>query len=79
MAEARKISKQAKTQEAQQEFQARRNTYFHKIRDAKKASWTSFLEESKGKDIFTAYKYTKPRKIEKTPLIQGNQGLATDF
>ena len=79
MLDARRISKQERTLEAWQAFQAKRNIYFHEIRASKKASWTTFLEESKGKDIFTAYKYTKPRRIEKIPLIQGPTGLATDF
>ena len=32
---------------------------------------------SKGKDVFTIYKYTKPRRVERTPILnfQGQQAI----
>ncbi len=50
-------------------FQHTRNTYFHAIREAKKSDWQSFLSSAKGRDVFTAYKYTKPRRVERTPIL----------
>ena len=61
-----------KTTRCQQEwraFQQSRNTYFHTIRDAKRSDWHTFLSSAKGKDVFTAYIYTKPRRVERTPIL----------
>ena len=48
-------------------FKHSRIKYFHAIRKAKKQTWLTFLENTANKDIFTAYKYTKPRIFEKIP------------
>ena len=50
-------------------FQASRNVYFHAIRQAKQADWRRFLATAKEKDVFTADKYTKPRRVERTPIL----------
>ena len=58
-------------------FQQKRNTYFQAIRHAKKTDWQTFLSGAKGKDVFTAYKYTRPRRVERTPILnfQGRQAI----
>ena len=45
-------------------LQASRNIYFHAIQQAKQADRRTFLATAKGKDVFTAYKYTKPSHIQ---------------
>jgi len=43
-------------------------------------SWTNFLNNAEGKEVFQAYKFTKPRLIEKLPPIQNAQKeLKTEF
>ena len=56
------------------QFTVSRNKYFMAIREAKQQSWTSFLTEVTGKEVFQAYKYTKPRLIEKVPPIKDSEG-----
>ena len=34
---------------------------------------------AKGKDVFTAYKYTKPRRVERTPILKFQEQQAADF
>jgi hypothetical protein len=60
-------------------FQQSRNSYFHAIRQAKKTDWQTFLSSAKGKDVFTAYKYTKPRRVERTPILNFQGQQAIDF
>ena len=50
-------------------FRSNRSNYFQSIRRAKETHWNNFLENSQGKDIFTAFRFTKPRKIEHTPPL----------
>lgn len=45
-----------------------RNQYFHAIKTAKNDHWLSFLSRSKGKDIFTAFKYSDPQRHQ-NPII----------
>ena len=80
MSTHRRQWKQHRASEAWQSFSISRYTYFQAIRKAKERSWTAFLSTAEGKDIFQAYKYTKPRMVEKISPVQsaGNQ-LATDF
>ena len=55
-------------------FTSCRTEYFYAIKTAKRNSWTKFLSEAKGKEVFQAYKYTKPRLMEKIPPIQDSDG-----
>jgi len=56
-----------------------KNKYFHAIQTAKQASWTTFLQSAAGKDVFTAYHFTKPRKVAKIPPIQHENSLGITF
>lgn len=61
------------------DFKAARNTYFHSVRKAKSTTWNTFLEQAKGKDIFTAMKYVKPRKTQRTPPLSDGQNTFNTF
>ena len=61
------------------EFKLSRNAYFRTIRKAKSTSWRDFLANAKGKEIFQAVRYTKPRRVEKTPTLQNGDVTATIF
>ena len=41
--------------------------------------WMTFLVTAKGRDVFTAYKYTKPRRVERTPILNFHGQQAPDF
>ena len=61
------------------QFTATRNMYHRTIKDTKRQHWDTFLNEARGKEIFTALKYTKPRKTEPTPDITYDSETATTF
>ena len=60
-------------------FKEARNTYFSAIRKVKVESWLGFLTKATGKEVFQAYRYMNPRRTEKLPPIQSENGLAVDF
>jgi hypothetical protein len=43
-------------------YKNRRNKYFEAIREPKTESWTTFLENCKGKDVFKGLKYIKTNR-----------------
>lgn len=65
------------------EWKAIRQAYGKAIKVAKKAFWEEFLGEASGKDVFTAYSYTKDRQSPSLPSIaytkEGEQAVATTF
>ena len=48
-------------------FTAVRNSIFNVVRDAKVKNWNNFLQGARGREIFTAMRYTKPRRTDPTP------------
>jgi ribonuclease HI len=62
--------KQQKTRINWLAYTTQRNIYFRKIVQSKQTCWNDFLENAKGKDIFTALKYTKPQRHEPTPTMR---------
>ena len=57
-----------------------RNIYHDAIKNAKTQCWRKFLANAKGKEMFKAYKYTKPRMVEKLPPIKSdNNQVAVTF
>ncbi|KAK8036887.1 hypothetical protein PG994_015384 [Apiospora phragmitis] len=60
-----------------------RNSYFQAIDRAKTDHWFTFLAEAKGKEIFTAYNYTKPRTDPSIPSLRyevnGKVEIANSF
>ena len=57
-----------------------RTEYFQAIKRAKQDSWSKFLLEAKGKEVFQAYKYIKPRLMKRISLIQtAEEDLCQDF
>ena len=75
MAKQNRIYKRHNQSQLQWEkFTICRAEYFQAIKKAKQNSWSKFLSEVKGKDIFQAYKYTKSRLTEKISPIQAENG-----
>src|SRR5690606_36876232 len=61
-------------------FKSKRNAYFHSNNEAKKKCWDTFLAEAKGKEVFTAFHYTKPRRMQLTSALQAPEGtVVTTF
>ncbi|KAK7990332.1 reverse transcriptase [Apiospora arundinis] len=60
-----------------------RNSYFQAIDRAKTDHWFTFLSEASGKEIFTAYSYTKPRTDPAIPSLRyevgGKEEIANSF
>ena len=63
----------------QKQYQEIRSDYLQKIKLAKANCWNKFLENAEGKDIFKAFQYTKPRRIEKLPILQNQDKTAITF
>ena len=42
-------------------------------------SWTEFLNNAKGKEVFQAYRYTRPRSVKKLPPISHNNEIKIQF
>lgn len=59
--------KQEKSAPMWNQYKANRNIYFQSIWTAKEQHWKTFLSNTHGKEVFTALRYTKPRKCEWTP------------
>ncbi|KAK7912203.1 hypothetical protein PG985_014684 [Apiospora marii] len=60
-----------------------RNSYFQAIDRAKTDHWFTFLAEANGKEIFTAYSYTKPRTDPFIPTLRyevsGKEEIVNSF
>ena len=78
MAKAKRISQENPTNRLISKAKAFRNKYSRAINIAKQQHWNSFLEEAKGKDIFTALKYTKPTQVQGVPEIRNRDNGLTD-
>ena len=78
--ENRVYKRHNQSQHQWEKFTTCRAEYFQAIKKAKQNSWSKFLSESRWKNIFQAYKYTKPRLMQKIPPIQASNGeLCQDF
>ena len=76
----KRIWKRCRNDEAWANVVRMRNSYHDAIKLAKNQSWTNFLNNAEGKEVFQAYKFTRPRLIEKLPPIQNSQKeLKTEF
>src|SRR5690606_36798242 len=60
-------------------YKKARNAYFRLIRKSKKDAWDRFLAEAEGKEVFTAFNYTKPRRTQRTPSLQSGEKEVTTF
>ncbi|SLM36675.1 Ribonuclease H-like domain [Lasallia pustulata] len=72
--QSRVYKRHDQSQQQWTKFASCRAEYFYAIKTAKRNSWTKFLSEANGKEVFQAYKYTKPRLMEKIPPIQTADG-----
>ena len=48
---------------------ADRNTYYSACRHAQVTTWKKMLTDAKGKDIWTVFRYTQPRKSQHSPPL----------
>ena len=71
--------KAGRTTPARNQFAAVRNSFFNAVRDAKSKNWNNFLQGARGKEIFTAMRYTKPRRTNLTPDITLQDETAKTF
>ena len=71
--------KAERTTPARNQFAAVRNAFFNAVRDAKSKNWNNFLQGARGKEIFTAMRYTKPRRTDPTPDITLQDETAKTF
>ena len=60
------------------DFLLARNTYQTAIKKAKREHWNNFLEKEDPQSIFKAMDYTKEKRVERIPPIQG-ETLETSF
>jgi hypothetical protein len=60
-------------------FKRKRNDYFQAIRDAKKESWSNFLNNAVEKDVFQAYKFIKNNRMKKLSSIQYEDRTNIEF
>jgi hypothetical protein len=61
------------------DYKALLNQYFRAIRIVKQPVWKEFLANAHGTDIFTALRFTKPRKAERTPPVTFNNTTSATF
>jgi ribonuclease HI len=61
------------------EYLNARNTYFSKIKSAKRDHWNTFLEKEDPRSIFKAMAYTQSTTSQRMPSIQSAQSLEDTF
>ena len=71
--------KETRTTPARNQFNAVRNSFYTTIREAKSKNWDDFLQSARGKEVFTAMRYTKPRRVDPTPDITLGEEKAKTF
>ena len=71
--------KQTGTLDALLDFKMQRKWFAMAVNEAKASHWDRFLEEVKGKDVYKAFRYTKPPRVQRTSVIQANGQVATVF
>ncbi len=69
----KRIWKRCRNDDAWAEIVQMRNSYYDAIKLIKNQFWTNFLNNVEEKEVFQAYKFTKPRLIEKLFPIQNSQ------
>ena len=64
---------------ARNQFAAVRNSFFNAVLVAKGKNWNNFLQGARGKEIFKAMRYTKPKRTDPTPDITLQDETAKTF
>ena len=64
MQSARKRHRNFPTDDNHIKYKADRNTYYSACRHAQVTTWKKMLTDAKGKDIWTVFRYTQPRKSQ---------------
>lgn len=71
--------KQDRTPSSRANYKRHRNAFGLALRRAQQETWDTFLSEAKGKDVFTAFKFTKPKRVQRTPVLQVGTRVATSY
>jgi ribonuclease HI/endonuclease/exonuclease/phosphatase (EEP) superfamily protein YafD len=71
---AQRAHRLLRDEESHETFLEARNSFKYAIRAAKKKHWESFLAEAVGKDVFTAFSYTKARANPTLPSLSYKKG-----
>ena len=71
--------KEAQTPLAKLRYKLSRNIYGRALQEAKTKCWDNFLAEAQGKEVYTAFRYTKPRRVQRTPVLKAGNQTATVF
>jgi hypothetical protein len=71
--------KEAQTPLAKLRYKLSRNIYGRALQEAKAKCWDNFLAEAQGKEVYTAFRYTKPRRVQRTPVLKAGNQTATVF
>jgi hypothetical protein len=83
MNHARRRWKRTHNDTHHQEFRQLRNTYYRTIPHAKDSMWKEYLSQAEGPDVWTALRFTNPRKAQMTPELHtvhnGTESICTDF
>lgn len=76
---ALKNYEEVRDQSKWREYKDQHLSFFKTIRTRKRNQWDKFLAEARGKDIFTAMKYSIRRRCEKTPTLHTRNSTPTTF
>ncbi len=79
LAKAKRMHKTLRTNENLSHFKQSRNVYFQAIRHAKQESWSNFLNNAVGKEIFQAYKFLKNNRMKKLSSIHHDEKTNVEF
>ena len=60
-------------------YKADRNTYYSACRHAQVTTWKKMLTDAKGKDIWTVFRYTQPRKSQLSPPLTKDGAVCTTW
>ncbi|KJZ68630.1 hypothetical protein HIM_11979 [Hirsutella minnesotensis 3608] len=74
LSQAQRLYRLLQDEESRASFVEARNRFKYAIRASKKKHWESFLAEAAGKDVFTAFSYTKARANPTLPSLSYKKG-----
>ena len=79
MVRAERKWKAKRTRATRERYRQLRNAYGHSIVAAKRNCFDNFLANAQGKDVFTALRFTRPKRVLRTPTMVANTGNANSF
>lgn len=60
-------------------FKLARHEFGKALHSAKTSHWDQFVAQAQGKDLYTIFAYTKPKRVQRTSVLQANGQTATVF